>query len=172
MEDEAKKMSRQTHRSTPETPVREFHEAFGLPAPQHPSQPDTELVRLRMRLIREEFEEVMEELTWFSRNMSDPDVRASAEWRQVAWEVLNEKHRRLLKELSDLRYVVEGTAVAFGLDISGAYMEVHRSNMSKLGEDGKPVLREDGKVLKGPNYFEADMSKFVPDIIDVEVVDE
>jgi predicted HAD superfamily Cof-like phosphohydrolase len=68
--------------------------------------------------------------------------------------------RRLLKELADLRYVTEGAAVAFGLDIDGAYAEVHRSNMTKLGPDGRPIYNN-GKVMKGPNYEPADMAKFV-----------
>jgi predicted HAD superfamily Cof-like phosphohydrolase len=58
----------------------------------------------------------------------------------------------LAKELADLLYVVYGTAVTFGIDIDKVFAEVHSSNMSKLGVDGKPIYREDGKVLKGPNY--------------------
>lgn len=58
----------------------------------------------------------------------------------------------LAKELADLLYVVYDAAAAFGLDIDKVFAEVHSSNMSKLGSDGKPIYREDGKVLKGPNY--------------------
>ena len=65
---------------------------------------------------------------------------------------------KLAKELADLLYVVYGTAVTFDIDIDRAFAEVHKSNMSKLGVDGKPIYRDDGKVLKGPNYREADMS--------------
>jgi predicted HAD superfamily Cof-like phosphohydrolase len=68
---------------------------------------------------------------------------------------------KLTKELADVLYVVIGTAVAFGLPLEKAFKEVHRSNMSKLGADGKPILREDGKVLKGPNYSEADIGQFL-----------
>src|SRR5437870_2018759 len=75
--------------------------------------------------------------------------------------------RALLKELSDLRYVTEGCAVTLGLPHEDAYVEVHRSNMSKLGEDGKPIYRKDGKVLKGPNYREADMVALLPDFITI-----
>jgi len=60
----------------------------------------------------------------------------------------------LLKELADLVYVVYGTAVSLGLNLDEALERVHESNMSKLGEDGKPIYREDGKVLKGSNYKE------------------
>ena len=54
--------------------------------------------------------------------------------------------------LGDLKYVVEGAALVFGIPLEPVFMEIHRSNMSKLGTDGKPIYREDGKVLKGPNY--------------------
>jgi predicted HAD superfamily Cof-like phosphohydrolase len=79
--------------------------------------------------------------------------------------------RRLLKELCDLRYVVEGAAASLGLPIEEAYREVHRSNMSKLGPGGKPIYDPGGKVMKGPNYSPADMERFVPPIIDGSVHD-
>lgn len=140
------------------TVVREFHEAFGLPAPTSPTAQDAATIRLRMRLINEEAEEVINELNnlIYARDFGASD------------EVL----RRLLKELADLRYVVEGAAVTFGLPIDDAYEEVHRSNMSKLGEDGKPVYRHDNKVLKGPNYREPDMEQFIPQIIEGEAEDD
>lgn len=136
------------------TVVKEFHNAFGLVAADYPrTQPD-DLIRLRIRLIQEEFQETRTELLSLI-TAQNPRQRVAA-------------LQRLLKELADLRYVLEGTAVTFGLPINDAFTEVHRSNMSKLGLDGKPILREDGKVLKGPRYSEADMKRFVPDIIDIE----
>ena len=63
--------------------------------------------------------------------------------------------------LTDLLYVVYGAGHAFGIDLDKCFNEVHRSNMSKLGADGKPIFREDGKVLKGPGYFEPDLTQFV-----------
>lgn len=134
--------------------VREFHLAFEQPAPPYPTPLDDDAVRLRMRLIREEYEEVMADC---SKLLKAPDLPRKL-------DVM----RALLKELADLRYVLEGTAVAMGMDIDGAYAEVHRSNMSKLGEDGKPIRRADGKALKGPNYSPADMTRFVPEIIEHE----
>lgn len=100
-----------------------------------------------MRLIEEEFKEVMEELT--------------ALLHAADYEAYIAALGRLLKELADLRYVTDGCAVTFGLPIDEAFAEVHRSNMSKLGPDGLPVKDAGGKVLKGPNYTEADMSQFV-----------
>jgi predicted HAD superfamily Cof-like phosphohydrolase len=142
--------------------VREFHEAFRLPAPdQPPLRPDPDLVRLRARLIREEFEEVMDELGVLAVSRDPERILKSL--------------RNLLKELSDLRYVTEGCAVSLGLPMAEAYAEVHRSNMSKLGPDGQPLYRQDGKVLKGPNYTEADMVALLPDFIDIpeeDITDE
>lgn len=67
----------------------------------------------------------------------------------------------LLKELADLLYVVYGYAATYGLPIDEAFKRVHESNMSKLGDDGKPLYRDDGKVLKGPNYKQADLGDLV-----------
>ena len=92
-------------------------------------EPDTETAMLRQRLIMEEAKEVSQEL-----------------FRPVINKVA------LTKELADLLYVVHGTAVAFGLPLDVVFNRVHESNMSKLGPDGKPLYRDDGKVLKGPNY--------------------
>lgn len=128
--------------------VREFHAAYGQAAPETiPCPPDPATVRLRARLIREEYEEVMAELDMLTRASNTTTTYAIC--------------ARLLKELADLRYVVEGCAITFGLDIEGAFVETHQSNMSKLGADGKPITDAGGKVLKGPNYRPADMTKFV-----------
>ena len=117
--------------------IQEFHSKF-----EHPiDAPWTvKLLELRMNLIREESNEVIEEfvnmIMDLERGISISEVR---------------KHN-LLKELCDLQYVLSGAAVSLGLDIQTALNRVHHSNMSKLGEDGKPVYRDDGKVVKGPNY--------------------
>lgn len=64
---------------------------------------------------------------------------------------------KIAKELADLVYVAYGSALVYDIDLDAAIREVHKSNMSKLGADGKPILRYDSKVLKGPNYREPDM---------------
>lgn len=117
--------------NSPQHLVREFHEAFGLSLDV---EPDTELRRLRRNLIEEETQELAEALTL-------GDVMEIA------------------KELADLVYVAYGTAVSLGIDLDLVIEQVHASNMSKLGADGKPVLREDGKVLKGPGYRPPDLSR-------------
>ena len=97
---------------------------------------DPETAMLRQRLIMEEAKEVTQE-------------------RPVVNKVA------LTKELADLLYVVHGTAVAFGLPLEPAFVRVHQSNMSKLGDDGKPIYREDGKVKKGPNYQPPDLDRSI-----------
>lgn len=129
--------------ATPQEQVREFHQAFGLPAPaglQHEIHADQ--ADFRARLIEEECDEAVDELRWFIER-EGPGGSVS----------------RLAKELADLAYVVYGAAVTFGIDLDSVIAEVHRSNMTKLGEDGKPIYREDGKVLKGPSYEQANVEK-------------
>lgn len=136
------------------TQVAFFHEAFGLPVVSHPSIPSDDRVALRLRLIDEEYKEVRSELT----NI--------LEKQRYGHEISGQSQRLadLAKELSDLIYVIYGCALEFGLDLDRALAIVHTSNMSKLGEDGKPIRREDGKILKGPNYKPADLSELVDQV--------
>ena len=124
--------------------VKEFHEKFKVDVKKSKIY---ELLTLRQHLIEEEFAEVSTE---FLIALSDV-VRLK--------EISNEKH--LLKELVDLLYVIYGTAVSLGYDIDGAFKEVHRSNLSKLDDNGEPIFREDGKVLKSSNYTPADVGDYV-----------
>lgn len=119
--------------------VREFHETFGHPINVPPS---FELLKFRDKLITEEHTELHEEI-----------------WNAIQYGVISPN---LLKEIGDLRYVISGLCVALGIDEEECVRRVHESNMSKLGEDGKPVYRADGKVLKGPNYKEPDLTDLVP----------
>lgn len=119
--------------------VREFHKAFSVPLDCTIDKKNT---YLRADLIGEEFFEVNREF------FDDFDLDNTSIFRVK--ETVDVKN--LAKELADLLYVVYGTAATFGIDIDRVFDEVHQSNMSKLGKDGKPVYREDGKVLKGPNY--------------------
>jgi predicted HAD superfamily Cof-like phosphohydrolase len=135
--------------------VREFHIAFEQAAPSSPTIPDADLASMRMRLIREEYDEVRTDMGKLLRLL-----RARGSSQDEIVEVM----QALVKELCDLRYVTEGALVSFGVE-PDAYVEVHRSNMSKLGPDGKPVKRADGKALKGPDYSPADPEKMFPSII-------
>ena len=113
----------------------DFMEAFGQDVHNEPQWPDFSTRELRLELIREEYEELEEAIE--NRDLIE-----------------------VADALTDLLYVIYGAGHAFGLDLDTCYHEVHGSNMSKLGDDGRPMKREDGKVLKGPNFYEPDL-KFV-----------
>lgn len=116
---------------TPQQQVEEFHNAFGAPVADRPGIPPEDRVELRKKLIDEEWTELQEAI-------EEGDIF------------------KIAKEWADLQYVVSGFALEFGIP-EEVFKEVHNSNMSKLGEDGKPILREDGKILKGPGYYEPDL---------------
>lgn len=128
---------------TPFEAVLEFHEKFNIEQNTSPVV-NYKLRKLRWDLINEETKEVFDELIFDN-------------WE---WNDLKIDKAKLTKELADLLYVTIGTAVTFGLPLEEVFYEVHKSNMSKLGEDGKPIMRSDGKVLKGKNYKEPDLEKF------------
>ncbi len=119
--------------------VQEFHETYGLPVENEIDLSCAQTKALRINLLQEELDELKEALS-----ENDPIETLDA--------------------LIDLQYVLDGAFLSFGLqDVKmEAFNEVHRSNMSKLGADGKPIRREsDGKVMKGPNYFKPDMAQFI-----------
>ena len=107
--------------------VRIFMEAFGQEVKLKPEFPDAETRKMRLDLIEEELEELKD--ACFNKDMVE-----------------------VADALADLLYVVYGAGHSFGIDLHEAFREVHVSNMSKLSEDGKPIYREDGKVMKGPNF--------------------
>jgi len=116
--------------------VGDFMEAFGQEVLYVPTMPDFNLAALRLDLIEEEVQELRDGLG-----------------RSSLLEVAD--------ALTDILYVVYGAGHAFGIDLDDCFHEVHRSNMTKLGEDGRPLYREDGKVMKGPNYEEPDLDQFI-----------
>ena len=124
--------TRQTGEGTNFELVGDFMEAFGQDVQFEPTWPDFNTRELRLELIQEELEELS-------------DAVADRDMIQIA------------DALTDLLYVVYGAGHTFGLDLDECFQEVHRSNMSKLGENGRPIYREDGKVMKGPGYFEPDL---------------
>ena len=115
--------------------VKAFTVAMGQPVGQEVLSSDLDLLKMRTKLIEEETKEVVQETLWEDA-YGNPKINKA----------------ELTKELADLLYVTYGFAVTFGLPIDEVFERVHRSNMSKLAADGKPVYRDDGKVLKGPNY--------------------
>lgn len=131
-----------------EKTIKILHEAFNLPINAKPS---IELLKLRKTLINEEAREVSEEI-----DKVITKLEAQEEIPQELWA-------DFLKELADLQVVLSGTIISFEKfnKFDEAFERVQESNMSKLGEDGKPIYREDGKFLKGPNYFKPDLSDLV-----------
>ncbi len=125
--------------------VGEFMRCMGQDVKTSPMNTvDKRLINLRMVLIAEEAGELGAEFLDLLESSDNPP-----------------KLRNLAKELTDLLYVVYGAGQAFGIDLDKCFEEVHNSNLSKLGNDGRPVYRDDGKVVKGPNYMAPDMRKIV-----------
>ena len=116
--------------------MRKFMETFGQEIKQKAEFPDDKITSLRYDLIEEELKE-------FKEAIAKRDIKEVAD------------------ALTDILYVTYGAGHAFGIDLDECFDEVHRSNMSKLGEDGRPIYREDGKVLKGPNFFEPDLESIL-----------
>ena len=116
--------------------VKTFMETFGQEIKTKPSFSSDKINSLRYDLIKEELEELKEAI----------------------------KNKNLLEvadALTDILYVTYGAGHAFGIDLDKCFEEVQSSNMSKLGEDSKPIYNESGKVMKGPKYFKPDLTKFV-----------
>jgi predicted HAD superfamily Cof-like phosphohydrolase len=116
--------------------VAEFHTAFNMPDPQDYKQLTQAEYELRHRLLDEENREYLE--------ACDADDLVG-----------------IADALGDQLYIIYGTILKHGLQdrIEEVFKEIHRSNMSKLDENGKPILREDGKILKGKNYFKPNIKK-------------
>lgn len=132
--------------------IQEFHTAFNkIPDPEKPTQINRDMVILRAKLMFEEFKETLDEMGISLKREKDGSLKLVDKSDVPGFDPAIDLSK-LSKELADLLYVVYGTAAAFGIPIDEVYQSVHVSNMSKLGPDGKPVYREDGKVLKGPNY--------------------
>jgi predicted HAD superfamily Cof-like phosphohydrolase len=118
--------------------VREFHDTFRVPANENPAHVRNELVELRHRLMQEENDEYLD-----ACKKGDIHLIADA--------------------LGDQMYILFGTIITHGLQhkIEEVFDEIHRSNMSKLDDDRKPIFREDGKVLKSNNYFTPDIKSIL-----------
>lgn len=121
--------------------VKQFMTTFGQDVQTEPKIPDPRVVDLRVDLIEEELNELLVAV-------HDPKLG----YRDRIIEIAD--------ALTDILYVTYGAGHAFGIDLDKCFEEVHNSNMSKL-EDGKPIYREDGKVMKGKDYFQPNLRKVV-----------
>lgn len=155
------------HAPTPFEQVGEFHKAFGHPYFLDPSIPEARKIRLRLSLIVEEVEELFDaclseaagdkhglDYKFYFRRLNEA-IQAIDD-RYVDFDVVE-----AADALGDINYVVNGAAHTFGFNLDAVTSEIHRSNMSKLGPDGKPIYRDDGKVIKGPNYFPPNIKKIL-----------
>ena len=138
----------------PEALVRRFHHLYGLPVRTDGPGLERESLHMRMSLIAEEFAELVGAV--YGR-AARARVEAACT-RAVADDDGERDTAAAADALADLVYVVYGMALETGIDLAAVLAEVQRSNMSKLGADGRPVYREDGKVLKGPGYFPPDVA--------------
>jgi len=116
--------------------VKTFMKTFGQMIKIKPQFPDEKTMRLRYELIKEELNELEEAMK--TKNLKE-----------------------IADALTDILYVTYGAGFAYGIDLDKCFKEVQRANMSKLGEDGKPIYNEKGKVMKGPNYLEPNLKQFV-----------
>jgi predicted HAD superfamily Cof-like phosphohydrolase len=116
--------------------VKKFMQTFGQEVKDRTEFPNKKIVQLRYDLIKEELEEL-------NQAIKDKDMKEVAD------------------ALTDILYVTYGAGHAFGIDLNECFDEVQKSNMSKLGLGGKPIYNENGKVMKGPNYFKPDLNKFL-----------
>ena len=116
--------------------VKKFMETFGQEIKEKASFPDDRITSLRYELIKEELDEL-------KGAIDSKDIKEVAD------------------ALTDILYVTYGAGHAFGINLDKCFEEVQNSNMSKLDLNGKPIYNEKGKVMKGPNYFKPNLSKFV-----------
>ena len=116
--------------------VRKFMETFGQEVKKKAEFPNEKIIALRYDLIKEELEEL-------KLAIDNNDIKEVAD------------------ALTDILYVTYGAGHAFGINLDKCFEEVQNSNMSKLGEDGRPIYNDKGKVMKGPNYFKPNLNKFV-----------
>ena len=116
--------------------VKTFMQTFGQEVKLKPSFSTEKINDLRYNLIKEELEELKQAID-------------------------NKDLLEVADALTDILYVTYGAGHAFGIDLDKCFEEVQNSNMSKLGDDGKPIYNDAGKVMKGPNFYKPDLSKFV-----------
>ena len=116
--------------------VKIFMETFGQMVRTKPKFPDEKTMQLRYELIKEELNELEEAMK--TKNLKE-----------------------IADALTDILYVTYGAGYAYGINLDKCFKEVQRANMSKLGNDGKPIYNEKGKVMKGPNYSEPNLKPFV-----------
>ena len=116
--------------------VKTFMKTFGQEVKIKAEFPDEKIIKLRFDLIKEELNELQNAMN--TKNLKE-----------------------IADALTDILYVTYGAGHSYGINLDKCFSEVQKSNMSKLGEDGKPIYNDKGKVMKGPNFFEPNLKKFL-----------
>jgi len=116
--------------------VKKFMKTFGQIIRTKPQFPDEKTIQLRFDLIKEEINELEDAIK--TKNLTE-----------------------VADALTDILYVTYGAGCAYGIDLDKCFKEVQRANMSKLGNDGKPIFNDKGKVMKGPNYSAPNLKQFI-----------
>ena len=116
--------------------LREFHDRFNQPTQDRPMLVDSKRRQLRMKLLEEEYH----------------DYRYAERGDDII---------KIADALAGMLYVIGGTALEYGLPLDKLFLEIHRSNMTKLDDNKRPIIREDGKVLKSPNYIKPDIAQVI-----------
>jgi predicted HAD superfamily Cof-like phosphohydrolase len=120
--------------------LREFYEKFDQPMMDRPKLIDAERRKLRMRLLEEAYHE-------------------------YRYAERGEDLVKIAESLGAMLYVIGGTSLEYGLPLKELFLEIHRANLTKIGVDGSAITREDGKVMKGPNYTKPDIAKVICDAL-------
>jgi predicted HAD superfamily Cof-like phosphohydrolase len=142
------------------TPVVEFHTAFGHPVRWAPEVPPLEERKLRVKLILEEVFEFIK-ASGFELIVNDQHIR-----KMALDEAYTPDEIDVADALADIKYVTEGAALCWGIPMQACFLEVHRSNMAKLGPDGRPILREDGKILKPEGWSPPNLGPVIQRMLD------
>ena len=138
----------------PEALVRQFHDTYALPVVADPPSVDRDRVHMRMALVAEELAELVEAVYGKAAGAE----MSAAFTRAMAADDGTRDTVEAADALGDLTYVIYGMALECGIPLEDVLAEIQASNLSKLGADGKPIYREDGKVLKGPGFFPPDIA--------------
>ena len=146
-EDEVAHLKRRIGQQNSYERVREFHETFGHPVADEPTSVEDNRTTLRLALIIEEVLELADAMGFYTQ-----EVREYTHKMLSHGPVVDGNLVAIADALGDIEYVVNGAALEHGIDLPEVVKEIHRSNMTKLGPDGKPIYREDGKILKSSSY--------------------
>jgi predicted HAD superfamily Cof-like phosphohydrolase len=160
-------MKKQKQSSTHEM-VTEFHQVFGHPVESAPLTPDIKQMRFRARFLLEEMSELIEAIG--ARHAKNKHLCRAVDLIDHARDQIEMANDyefddvdlvEVADALGDLDYITSGAALTFGIPLPQVVAEIHRSNMTKLGEDGQPIYNDEGKVVKGPGFEKPQLTPII-----------